>query len=130
MQGSAQCCVTGPAFEHMLQQAEASVVETVMANVTVFARMQSRQKGQVMDLLGRRGLFQNVEGQRRHIAVSEQPSVYSQHVPQALLQPVVASLCRRFTAATSVRITDVLVLVCVADLMPHKDSAKSFFLYD
>ena len=40
LQGTAQCCVTGPAFEHMLQQADASVVETVMTNVAVFSRMQ------------------------------------------------------------------------------------------
>ncbi|DBA92220.1 TPA: hypothetical protein ACH3X1_015928 [Trebouxia sp. C0004] len=66
-QGAAQCCVTGPAFEHMLQQADASVVEIVMTNVAVFSRMRSQQKGQVMDLLGSRGLFQHTEGQERHI---------------------------------------------------------------
>ncbi len=70
LQGMAQCCVTGPAFEHMLQQADASVVETVMTNVAVFSRMRSQQKGQVMDLLGSRGLFQYLEGQERHILVS------------------------------------------------------------
>ena len=70
LQGMAQCCVTGPAFEHMLQQADASVVEIVMTNVAVFSRMRSQQKGQVMDLLGSRGLFQNLEGQERHIPVS------------------------------------------------------------
>ena len=71
MQGSAQCCVTGPALEHMLQQADSSVLETVMANVSVFARMRSQQKGQVMDLLGSRGLHQNLDGLQRHIPVSE-----------------------------------------------------------
>ncbi len=70
LQGMAQCCVTGPAFEHMLQQADASVVETVMTNVAVFSRMQSQQKGQVMGLLGSRGLFQYLGGQERHIPVS------------------------------------------------------------
>ena len=69
LQGMVQCCVTGPAFEHILQQADASVVETVMTNVAVFSRMRSQQKGQVMDLLGSRGLFQNLGGQR-HIPVS------------------------------------------------------------
>lgn len=71
MQGSAQCCVTGPALEHMLQQADTSVLETVMANVSVFARMRSQQKGQVMDLLGSRGLHHNLDGLQRHIPVSE-----------------------------------------------------------
>ena len=70
LQGTAQCCVTGPAFEHMLQQADASVVETVMTNVAVFSRMRSQQKGQVMDLLGSRGLFQTLGGQERYIPVS------------------------------------------------------------
>ena len=71
MQGSVQCCVTGPAFQHMLQLADASVLETVMANVSVFARMRSQQKGQVMDLLGSRGLHHNLDGLQRHIPVSE-----------------------------------------------------------
>ena len=46
------------------------MVETVMNSVAVFARMRSQQKGQVMDLLGTRGFFQNVEGQQHHIPVS------------------------------------------------------------
>ncbi|DBA96365.1 TPA: hypothetical protein ACH3X3_002538 [Trebouxia sp. C0006] len=66
-QGQAQCCVTGPAFQHMLQQDDLSVVETVMRNVVVFARMKSHQKGQVMDLLGERGLHQIFKGQPRHV---------------------------------------------------------------
>ena len=70
MQGQAQCCVTGGAFEHMLQQADLSVIETVMRNVVVFARMRSHQKGQVMDLLGSRGLHHSYKGQPRHIPVS------------------------------------------------------------
>ena len=70
MQGSAQCCVTGAAFEHMLQQTDASLVQTVMANVAVFARMRTMQKGQVMDLLGSRGIDQNLHGQTRHLPVS------------------------------------------------------------
>ena len=69
-QGQAQCCVSGPAFEHMLQHEDLSVVETVMRNVVVFARMRSHQKGQVMDLLGARGLHQVFNGQQLIIPVS------------------------------------------------------------
>lgn len=54
----------------MLQQEDLSVVETVMRNVTVFARMRPGQKGQVMDLLGTRGLQQMYKGQQRTIPVS------------------------------------------------------------
>ena len=61
--------MTGPAFEYMLQLEDLSVVETVLRNVVVFARMQPRQKGQVMDLLGSRGLRQLHNGQPRTIPV-------------------------------------------------------------
>ncbi len=54
----------------MLQQDDLSVVETVMRNVVVFARMKSHQKGQVMDLLGEQGLHQIFKGQPRHVPVS------------------------------------------------------------
>ena len=70
--------MTGTAFEHMLQQADLSVVETVMRNVVVFARMRSHQKGQVMDLLGNRGLHHMYNGQQRHIPVT--PSSYADNV--------------------------------------------------
>ena len=70
VQGQAQCCLTGAAFEHMLQQADLSVIETIMRNVVVFACMRSHQKGQVMDMLGRRGLHHLYHGQQRHIPVS------------------------------------------------------------
>ena len=70
-QGQAQCCVTGQAFDHMLQRAEpAPLVQTVMQNAVVFARMRSHQKGQVMELLSSRGLHQIVDDQKRHIPVS------------------------------------------------------------
>ena len=72
-QGQAQCCVTGPAFNQLLQQADPSVLEIVMQNVVVFARMQSHQKGQVMELLGARGLHQIVGNQQQHIQVKLQP---------------------------------------------------------
>lgn len=70
MQGEVRCCVTGPAFERMVQLPDTSVVETIMRNVVVFARMKSLQKGQVMDLLGSRGILQVFQGRQRHIPVS------------------------------------------------------------
>ncbi len=76
-QGQAQCCVTGQAFDHMLQHAEpAPLVQTVMQNAVVFARMRSHQKGQVMELLSSRGLHQIVDYQKRHIPVSCPPMPY------------------------------------------------------
>ncbi len=70
-QGQAQCCVTGQAFDLMLQRAEpAPLVQTVMQNAVVFARMRSHQKGQVLELLSSRGLHQIVDDQKRHIPVS------------------------------------------------------------
>lgn len=71
VQGEAQCCVTGAAFEHMLQLGDQSLLDTVMRNVVVFSRMKSHQKGQVMDLLGSRGLHQVIDGQQQHLAVSQ-----------------------------------------------------------
>jgi len=49
--------VTGPALQHILQKADASLVEAVMRSLVVCARMQSHQKAQVMDLLGPTGLY-------------------------------------------------------------------------
>ena len=60
----------------MLKQADTAMIETVMHSVSVFARMRSHQKGQVMDLLGRRGLFQSVQDQQHHIPVSVQLAVH------------------------------------------------------
>ena len=68
-QGQAQCCVTGQAFEYLLQHAEPAVIESVMQHAVVFARMQSHQKGQVMELLSTRGLDQVVADQQQHIPV-------------------------------------------------------------
>lgn len=65
-----QCCLTGPAFEQMLLQADASMVHAVMGSVVVFARMRGHQKGQVMDLLGQRGLHNTMQGEQRHLSVS------------------------------------------------------------
>ena len=72
LQGEAQCCVTGAAFEHMLQLGDQALLETVMRNVVVFSRMKSHQKGQVMDLLGTRGLHQTIHGQRMYFPVRPQ----------------------------------------------------------
>lgn len=68
-QGRAQCCVTGPAFAHMLGRADRGVLDMVLQNVVVFARMQSHQKGQVMELLGAQGLHLVLDGQQHHIQV-------------------------------------------------------------
>ena len=68
-QGEAQCCLTGPAFEHLLQHAEPVVLESIMQHAVVFARMKSHQKGQVVELLGAKGLHRMVQGQERSIPV-------------------------------------------------------------
>ena len=70
VQGDAQCCMTGAAFEHMLQLGDQSLLEIVMHNVVVLSRMKSEQKGQVMALLGSKGLQHVHGGQQQHIAVS------------------------------------------------------------
>ena len=45
-------------------------MQTVMSTAAVFARMRSQQKGQVMDLLGHRGLFQHgMQQADRHLPV-------------------------------------------------------------
>lgn len=62
--------MTGPAFQHMLGQEDVSVVETIMGSVAVFARMRSHQKGQVVDMLGCRGLYRNLDAQPTHMPVS------------------------------------------------------------
>ena len=64
-----QCCVTGPAFEYLLQQPNQALVQAVMLNSVAFTRMRSHQKGQLMDLLGRKGLHHMLNGQRQHILV-------------------------------------------------------------
>ena len=71
--------MTGAAFEHMLQLGDQSLLDTVMRNVVVFSRMKSHQKGQVMDLLGTRGLYQVIDGQRQHLAVSRFKSERAAH---------------------------------------------------
>ena len=67
--GHAQCAVTGAAFEQLLQMSNLTVLETVMRNVVVFARMKPHHKGQVMDLLSVRGLHQMHHGRPRLVQV-------------------------------------------------------------
>ena len=62
--------MTGPAFEHVLGQEDMLVVEAIMGSVAVFARMRSDQKGQVVDMLGSRGLYRSRDAQPRHMPVS------------------------------------------------------------
>lgn len=68
-EGQAQCAVTGPAFEHLLQQEDLGVLQAVLQNAVVFARMRPHQKAQVMSLLGAAGLHQILHGRHRHIPV-------------------------------------------------------------
>jgi len=68
-EGQAQCAVTGAAFEHLLQQEDLSVLEAVLQNAVVFARMRPHQKAQVLSLLGASGLHQVFRGRHRHIQV-------------------------------------------------------------
>ena len=72
-EGKMQCAVTGESFEQLLQQSDLSLLELVLRNAIVFARMKPHQKGQVMDLLGRRGIYQMFQGQPRHVQVSVTP---------------------------------------------------------
>ena len=69
-EGQARCAVTGDAFDYLLQCEDLSALEAVMRNAVVFARMKPQQKGQVMDLLTIRGLYQMHKGQVRHIQAS------------------------------------------------------------
>ena len=69
LQGAVQCCVTGPAFACLLQQPNQALVQSVILNSVAFTRMKSEQKGQLMELLGSKGLHHIVTGQRQHIQV-------------------------------------------------------------
>ena len=51
-----QCIITGPVFDYLLQHAEPSLLETVLHNVAVCARMRSHQKAQLVQLLSNQGL--------------------------------------------------------------------------
>ena len=69
-EGQMQCALTGDSFDYLLQHCDLSLLEVVMRSAVVFARMKPHQKGQVMDLLGSRGLYQFVDGQQRHVQVT------------------------------------------------------------
>ena len=51
-----QCTITGSVFAYLLQHAEPTLLETVLRNVAVCARMKSHQKAQLVQLLGTHGL--------------------------------------------------------------------------
>ena len=68
-EGHMQCAVTGEAFQLLLQLPDVSALDAVMRNVVVFARMKPHQKGQVMNLLNARGLYQMQGDKPRHIQV-------------------------------------------------------------
>ena len=68
-EGTMQCAVTADAFEYLLQMRDVSVLEAVLRSAVVFSRMQPHQKGQVVDLLGAKGIHQPFEGQPRHVKV-------------------------------------------------------------
>ena len=66
-EGQLRCAVIGDAFKLLLQLPDESVLQTVLQSAVVFARMSPHQKGQVVSLLNRRGLYQMHNGQQRHI---------------------------------------------------------------
>ena len=51
-----QCIITGPAFDHLVHQADPSLLETVLHNVAVCAHMEAHQKAQLVTLLSDQGL--------------------------------------------------------------------------
>ena len=69
-EGRLQCAVTGDAFDHVLRLGNTALLESIMRNAVVFARMKPHQKGQVVDLLGATGIHQLFNGQPRHIQVA------------------------------------------------------------
>ena len=83
-EGSMQCAVTGDALEYMLRMHDVSLLEAVMRNAVVFSRMQPHQKGQVMNLLGTKGIHQQFQGQPRHILVGEPVVWFQQFFCQGL----------------------------------------------
>ena len=70
LEGRMECALTGDSFEFLLQHCDLSLLEVVMRNTVVFARMKPHQKGQVMDLLGSKGLHSVTDGHTHHIQVS------------------------------------------------------------
>ena len=102
-EGQLQCAVTGDAFDHMLQLGDVSLLESVMRNAVVFARMKPHQKGQVMDLLGSTGIHQICDGQAQRVQVRlsfKQPACLQSanfERGQASLNAASRSTCRRTT---------------------------------
>ena len=52
----AECVITGPVFEHLLQHAAPAELELILRSTAVCARMRARQKAQLVQLLGKAGL--------------------------------------------------------------------------
>ncbi len=59
--------LSGDAFHLLLQLPDESALSAVLHSVVLFARMKPHQKGQVMDLLGTKGLHLLHAGAPRHI---------------------------------------------------------------
>lgn len=51
-----QCMITGSVFDHLVHQADPSLLEAVLHNVAVCARMKAHQKAQLVNLLSDQGL--------------------------------------------------------------------------
>ena len=68
-EGGMQCAVTGDALQLLLQLPDESALMAVLHTAVVYARMKPHQKGQIMDLLGMRGLYQLQGTSLRHIQV-------------------------------------------------------------
>ena len=71
-EGQLQCAVTGDAFQLLLQLPYEPALDVVLHNAAVYARMKPHQKGQLMDLLSVRGLYQLHGRNLRHIQVWSQ----------------------------------------------------------
>ena len=90
-EGQLQCAVTGDAFQLLLQLPYESALDVVLHNAAVYARMKPHQKGQLMDLLSVRGLYQLHGRNLRHIQVC------SQAIPASIDLYCSVHLCCRTT---------------------------------
>ena len=51
-----QCVITGSVFDYLLHEADPTLLETVLHNVAVCARMKAQQKAQLVNLLSEQGM--------------------------------------------------------------------------
>ena len=107
-----RCCITGPAFAYLLQQPDQALVQAVALNTVAFTRMKSKQKGQLLDLLGRRGLHHMLNGQRQHIPVI----LFATHLagPACVVCHDLASLCLCACACLRCVYLFLVCLICPA----------------